>query len=206
MSGVISVKFDLFPSALRLMSPSKTQSRLRKEFSRAAFIVGSSTSAKMRKVIAGGVEPSQAKFTEMIKGSTKTLFDIGRMSKAITWLVEKGGGGIPRAIHIGVMRKSKFANVAIIVHKGAKITVTKRMQILFGVLAAITRGKTRKLTSPRAEELASRKSARFVPLREGTEIIIPGRPFAAITFADPSIGARVNREFSKALWRAVMGK
>lgn len=205
MTTAITVDLKLTPVALRLLNPAKGKSRLARELHRASFTVGSKIASRMRGVISGGVPPPQAEFTKMIKGSTKTLFDEARMYKAITWKVSKTGG-LPSAIHVGILRSSREANVAVVVHRGAKIRVTKRMAILFGVLSAISQGKSRRLTSRRAEELASRKSATFLPLREGTEIVIPSRPFAAITFADPAIRSMVNKEFSKAMWRALFKK
>lgn len=205
-SGVVDIKIRFLPVA-RLLMGKGFQRRLVKEFNRAAFIVGSSTAAKMRKTVGAGVDPENSQFTQQLKGSTKTLFDEGRLFKAFTWRIIKGSSGLVSAIHIGVLRGSPVANVARIVHGGAKIRVTRRMQILFGVLSAISRGKDRKTTSPRAEELRSRAgSANFLPLREGQELIIPPRPFAAITFADPDVRARAEREFAKALRRAVIPK
>lgn len=205
MSGVVDIKIRFLPAATLLMG-GKFRKRLSKEFNRAAFVVGSKTAATMRKVVSGGVDPVNSQFTSQVKGSTKQLVDSGRLFKAITHRVTKGSGGLPGAIHVGVVRSSPRANVAVIVHRGAKIRVTRRMQLLFGVLSAISLGKSRKLTSPRAEELASKPGAFYFPLREGTEITVPPRPFAAITFADPRIRAMAQREFALALRRAVLKK
>ena len=202
--GVVDINIRFLPVARFLMGK-KFQRRLQKEFNIAALVVGTKITAKMRKVIQGGVSPENSQFTQQIKGSSKSLVDEGRLFKAITHRVTKDSTGLPNAIYIGVIRSSSSANVARIVHGGAKIRVTRRMQILFGVLAAISRGKDRRTTSPRAEELRSRATtATFFPLREGTELVIPPRPFAAITFADPAVRSDAQRRFANALRKAII--
>lgn len=192
----VKVEFSSFPVIHKMKNPAKVRKTLQKHYKMAARRVGLAVAAIMRKKIRGGVGPPNAPMTKEIKGSTKQLVDTGRLFKAVTFKVE---GYYSERIHVGVMRTNAAANIARIVHEGANVTVTKRMSILFKVLNSYTRGKPATLKGERAEQLASSAKGIIPALREGTVLVIPPRPFAAETMADPKVKMIVQNEFRRAL-------
>ena len=101
------------------------------------------------------------------------------------------------------MRSSGAANVARIVHDGAKITVTPRMSLLFKVVLAAAQGRGQ-VKSARGRELLDKfNDAPIGPPTVGTILTIPPRPFALMVLTDPGTRTIIVNEYTAAMKRAM---
>lgn len=191
------------PKAWEALASSKRKALLQKAIDRAYKRLGLILTARMRRKIRGGVPPANRPMTVALKGSSKPLADSGRLFKSITWKVE--GTGIEKSLRVGVIKTSdEGANVAKIVHNGATIVVTPKMAKLFSVISSATMGRPVSLYG-RAEAMARRAKGPVYPMRVGTTITIPPRPFALMTLKDPKTPADVRRIFLEELSKGIEG-
>ena len=191
------------PKAWETLSSPRRKALLERAVSRAYKRLGLILTARMRRKIRGGVPPANRPMTVALKGSSKPLADSGRLFKSITWRME--GSGIERTLRVGVIKTSdEGANVAEIVHNGATVVVTPKMAMLFSVVSSATMGRPVSLYG-RAEEMARRAKGPVYPMRVGTTITIPPRPFALMTLKDPKTPADVRRIFLEELSKGIGG-
>ena len=156
----------------------------------------------MRQKIQGGIDPPNADMTRDMKGSSKPLFDSGRLSKSIT--SESGGSIGDFEIRVGVKRSNAAANVAKIVHDGSSQTVTRRQEVLFKMLWLASIGRKVNIKSARGQELLAQSKGTIAPIKEGQTLVIPPRPFALTTLRDPRVKQIVESEFKDALKRTFL--
>lgn len=159
----------------------------------------------IRNAIRNGNYQRNAKFTVLIKGSTKPLADTGELFKAITHTMISN----TRA-EVGVLRTSPHANTVVAVHEGAILPVTPAMRGLFAELANYSDGSLPySMLSSRASEIVDRSKTigKFKALKPTTtRIRIPGRPFIRDVIEDPVIQAEVYKNWLNAVAYAIAGK
>lgn len=193
------------PPAWEKLTTSKRDRFIEVATSRTYRRLGLILSARMRRKIRGGVPPKNSPLTIALKGSSKPLADKGRLFKSITWKIE--GTGTTRQLRVGVIRTDdEGANVAKIVHEGARIVVTPKMSRLFSLVSSYTLGRPTPTLHGRALELATRAKGVVYPMRVGSVIVIPPRPFARMVLTDPATPKDVRRVFLEELDRAFKGE
>lgn len=154
----------------------------------------------------GKYAPSRDKnaaLTLMIKKpKTRPLIDSGQLFQAVTSKVHNWG-----VAEIGVARVSPTANVAVTVHEGAVVPVTKKMRAMFQALADASDGKRDPSTlTGRAAVLFARRSKGWKPLKKGTtEIRIPARPFIREVVESSKVQRRLYENWLEAASAAVAG-
>lgn len=200
MSDAIVIDIKWGKIATVLASATKLAAITEREFKVAARRSGLQIAALMRSKIQGGVPPPNAAMTAQMKGSTKPLVDSGRLFKAITSEVESDYLG--QDILVGVKRSHEAANVASVVHDGRRQRVTRKMAMLFRVLWMASRGRPIVVRSPRGQRLLAASKGIIPPLREGSTLVVPPRPFALLTLQDPRVRGIVELEYREALRRA----
>jgi len=194
----ISIDFEKIAKAF-VSGPLVFQSTLSREYVRAGKVSGAKLAALMRQRVQGGMAPPNTDMTKDIKGSSKPLVDSGRMFKAIT--SESGGSLTNFEIRVGVKRTHAAANVAKIVHDGAKQTVTRRQEVLFKMLWLASIGRKVNIRSERGRAILAQSKGTIAPIKEGQTLVIPPRPFALDTLRDPRTKLIVEAEFKEALKR-----
>lgn len=209
----ITVNITEFPIVKAMRNPGKAGTVFHQEFRRAGRRIGKVLEKEMRKVIAAGISPANAGLTVDLKGSSKPLAGPGgRLFKAITSTVggdlgdgrtRRGGGG-NMFIAVGVMRTHEAANVAKLVHDGSRpFTVTPKMAGLFRAISAATMGHAVSLRSERANQIASHARKPIQPLRVGTTLQIPPRPFAKVVLEASTTPDLILDEFRAAMLKAM---
>jgi len=195
------ISIDFTALAKSFMAGSSFSTLVENENERAGDICALKLAALMRSVISGGVDPANSPSTKQLKGSTKSLVDFGRLFKSVTGSSVVGSGH-STTITVGVMRTAATANVARIVHEGTQQTVTFKQALLFRVLWLASIGRKVNIRSERGRVLLAQSKGKFVPLKVGTVLVVPPRPFALQTLNDPRTKAIVESEFKSALKRA----
>lgn len=205
MAEELTISFDEFPIMRALRQPSRARDVFEQEYRRAGRRVGKVLEGRMREVIQSGHMPANAGLTADLKGSSKPLVGPGpgaRLFKAIT--SEVRGSLDDMTISVGVMRTHEEANVARIVHEGTRpFTVTPRMAALFRAIAAFTAGRAVTLRSERAQQIAEYARKPIAPLRVGSRLVIPPRPFAKVVLEASSTRDLVLDEYRAAMLRAL---
>lgn len=192
------------PPAWEKLTSSKRDRLIREATSRTYKRLGLILSARMRRKIRSGVPPKNAPLTVALKGSSKPLADSGRLFKSITWKIENEGGPL-RQLRVGVIKTDdETANIAKVVHNGARIVVTPKMSRLFSIVSRATTGGSVPSLHGRALKLVSRAKGPVFPMRVGSVITIPPRPFAKMVLTDPATPKDVRRIFLAELDRAFM--
>lgn len=171
----------------------------RKNLRVATALNGKIAEALVRKTIQGGGSgkyPRNARLTKDIKGSQKPLVDSGLLFQSVTSHVQDD-----YTVFVGVLRTSGEYNVAVVVHEGVEEKVTPAMRGMFFMLWRASEGAidASKLTG-RAAALFARKSKGWAPLAEDTQaIVIPGRPFFKVAFANTQMIKQARDNWKKAL-------
>lgn len=182
---------------LKALDPQGFTKALRKNVRVATTLNGKVGEAVLRKVIQGGgkLRPN-APLTKLIKNSEKPLVDSGLLFQSITSKVHDDF-----TVFIGVLRTSDRYNIVRTLHDGEHIKVTPAMRGMFFMLwrASIGEIDPSSLTG-RAAALWARQPGGWYPLREDTVVIvIPGRQFMRIAFANPQFKKLVRDNWSKAV-------
>jgi hypothetical protein len=169
----------------------------RKNVRVATALNGKIAEALVRKTIqSGGGLKKNAPLTKWIKGAQKPLVDSGLMFQSITSSVQDDF-----TVFVGVLRTSGEYNVAVIVHEGTEEKVTPEMRGMFFMLwrASIGEIDPSKLTG-RAAILWARQPGGWAPLAPETQVIvIPGRPFFKIAFANTQMIKKARDNWKKAM-------
>lgn len=178
------------------LSPGHAGKIIRKHMRRATMLNGKIAERQIRESIKSGKYVSNAPLTQAIKGGDKPLVGSAQLfgaitSKAITDL----------AVFIGVLRTSDIYNIAVAIHQGTAIKVTKKMRGLFYVLWLASKGSIDPSTlTGRAAELWEQMPGGWLPLKPGTKVIaIPPRPFIKQAFEDARLRRQVKKNWQLAL-------
>lgn len=205
----VTFEIEEFPIMVALRHPGRAERVLRKHYRWTGRFVGIRLSKWMRDLIRGAhpghAFAPNAEMTKELKRSSKPLIDQARLFKSAT---HRERGDWNETIEVGVLRTSGSADVARIVHDGAKILVTRRMARLFHALYLITSGRdpNAPLTSSRGFELlqAYDRTGGVAPrLIEGTTLVIPPRQFASVMVRDPELKRFVEKAYSTAIKEAI---
>lgn len=186
----------------KAIDPATLTPVLQKEMAAATRRNGKLAERMIRKIIQDGILPFNADLTEWIKGSDKPLVDTGTgIFQAITSLAVSDF-----EVFVGVLRQSKFYDIAESLHEGVAIKVTPRMRGMFHALWEASEGRRDPATlTGRAAELWERRSGGWLPLRASTVVIkIPPRPFIAAAFSSPELKRQVVDQWEKAAQRALV--
>ena len=168
-----------------MLRPARFSAALNTNLRQANALIGAKVAGIAKKRISSG-SGGYAKnrpLTAWIKGSARPLADNGDLLGRIRYEVIG-----PWSVEVGVMRWSKMANVAAILHEGAKIRVTSKMRAMFFALwlksigaGVVLRGRAKELWGQRPE-------SGWRPLAASTsQIFIPPRPFMDFVLTDPSV-------------------
>lgn len=194
----------------RVIDPRLFTARLRRSVGRATARNALLGVRQVRRELKGGVPPANAPLTAELKGGSKPL--VGTKGADLFNAVTSDVVSWDLAI-VGAKRMSRNnANVAAIVHQGARIRVTAAMRTMFLILAWATKrwneGKPIPHLEGRALELwQASRSKQFYPLEQGTrEIVIPSRPFIRYAFQDPVFKRTVELNWSVAVTRALSSR
>lgn len=186
---------------IRKLSPA-SQVKIRRASDLATRINALYMVREIRKRVTAGDYTDNAAMTVEIKGSSKPLVDSGRLFQSVTHR------RVASSVYfVGVLRSSKSYNTALIVHEGAEITVTTRMEQMFFLLWLVTTGKMSisDLKSERARALArkaNKSGGVILPIRGGT-LHIPPRKFLHAPFLDPALRAKMKLFWNNAIARAL---
>lgn len=163
--------------------------------------VGKEVQSQMRRKINSNMPPPNAPMTKVFN-SRKTLIETRAMARAISYKVR--GRMSNMTISVGIETSHPRAQVASIVHDGRRIVVTNRMSRLFHMLFLATSfpGRVR-ITSARGQELLSKARGVVYPLKVGTVLVIPPRPFARSVLEDRRLPGIVQNEFNLAFERTI---
>lgn len=197
--------WDQFRASL---DPAKFRARERSAIRVANEVNGMYVAGQVKRAIRSGGWSQNAPLTTLIKGSTKPLSDHGQLMQAITHKVVDW-----KTVFVGVSKQAKtksgrpLANVALALHEGISIIVTRRMRSMFWYLWLATTGrmKEEKLRG-RAREIYDRVGRKRIikPLSPATTAIrIPGRPFLRKVFDDKSVQIVVKRNWARAVDQAM---
>jgi hypothetical protein len=184
---------------LRLMlDPKKFKAKLEKNVRKATKLNAALVEREIRKGIQSGSWSKNAQLTVMFKHSRSPLIGPGdaELFKAITSEMVDSFTAF-----VGVKRMSGMFNVAAAIHEGSTIAVTPKMRGLFLVLAAASRGEKVGL-SGRAKEMFDMLggAGEIRPLKDSTStIIIPPRPFIRMAFENPTVKAKIQANWQKAV-------
>jgi len=186
---------------IRKLSP-VSQAKIRRASDLATRINALYMVREIRKRITAGNYIDNAEMTVEIKDSSKPLVDSGRLFQAVTHRRIA-----PSVYFVGVLRTSKAYNTALIVHQGAEITVTTKMEQMFFLLWLVTTGKMNisDLKSERARALArkaKKSGGTIIPISGGT-IHIPERKFIHEPFLDPALRAKMKLFWNSMIARAL---
>lgn len=203
MAAKGGIVFTRWADFRNVVKPARFQKRLEREVGKAGTRNAKIAEKVMRKVIQTGKGlTGNAALTIAIKGEDKPLVDSAGLFQAITSRRVKWNEHF-----IGVLRASGVFNVAEIVHDGLIIPVSERMRNLFFILwiASLRKadGRPGPTLTGRAAELFERFKS-WKPLKPSTRAIkIPARPFGALTVADAALRKRMEREWNRAVERAL---
>lgn len=160
-----------------LLSPRIVRKVLREQVNLANKRLGPKFVAKVRDEIKQGQYASNARLTELLKGSTKPLVDDGDL-----WASVNSRQQGSWEFHVGVKRQSgrdargRFKEgvaIGLVLHEGVTIKVTPQVRAFFRAKAAETRGLVK-------------------PLKSSTgQIRIPARPFLKAALVDDTAKVRV---------------
>lgn len=179
---------------------------VRKATTQAAMIVVK----EIKKRISGRSYSPNAQLTILIKKSTLPLVDDSDLYNSITHMTVD-----EKSAFVGVLRKVEIdgrpaADLALMLHEGASITVTNAMRGLFFALASVGEGRMQasELTG-RAAELATQLGSRIKkirPLKASTSVIvIPPRPFLKVPFEDRALLGRIKQIWERAVDASIRG-
>lgn len=169
----------------------------RKNIRIATQLNGKIAEAIVRKSIQAGTGFAKNKpLTKAIKKSGKPLVDSGVLFQSITSVVQDDF-----TVFVGVLRTSGEYNIVVTLHEGETIKVTPEMRGMFFMLWRASTGEIDpgKLTG-RAAILWARMPGGWTPLAAETEaIVIPGRPFFKVAFANTQMIKRSRDNWKKAM-------
>jgi len=187
-------------------SPAKMTPLVKKHIERANQLNGTIAVSEIRRGInAGGFEKNKP-LTVAIKKDDKPLIGRtqggagGQLFQAVTWKQLNRS-----TIFVGVLKVSRFYNIAYFLHEGGQIGVTERMRALFFYLwlASIGSLEPSKLTG-RAKALWKMMPGDWKPLKPGTKAItVPKRPFISRVFGSRTFVAGVKKNWELALAAAI---
>jgi len=167
------------------------------EMKRANFVLGAQVRREMRRRINERRYHANAALTTFIKGSTKPLADDGDLFGDLSIKVVSA-----EQVEIGIMRSSRSANVAAIVHEGAVVPITERMRAMFKYLSLKSHGRNVQLKGRALELWGRRPEGGWKGFRrDRNEIIIPPRPFAEFVL-EPEWLAKAQEQWGRAIDRA----
>lgn len=199
-----SFKFDAGMKRLEsILNPSKYRKRLNLNIGKAIQLNAKLVEKAMRNTIKKGVAPKQSALQSWIKGSSTPGIDNADLWKAITSTKVK-----PMVFFVGVLRTNESYNIAEIVHHGATIEVTDAMRGMFFMMWLVDQGRMSpsRLTG-RAAELYEQRKGEWKPLKKSTtRITIPARRFVTLTMANPTLKAKIKKNFAKAAQLTLGGK
>jgi hypothetical protein len=201
MSDIVFTKdrgWDRFRGAIE---PRRFEAVVKRNMERATELNAHLAQAAVRRAIRNGTYAPNASLTIAIKGSSKPLVDHGSgLFQAVT--TQKVDA---TSIFVGVLRSDEQYNIALAIHDGATIGVTPAMRGLFFVLWQASEGAIAPSElSGRAAELWERMPGDWRPLKPSTSaIIIPARPFLVEAFADGNLRRQAQRNWERALQRAM---
>lgn len=171
------------------------QKRLVRNIRRATKLNALATVKEMRATIQSGDFKPNAPLTVAIKGSGKPLVAGGDLFQSVS-LEELNED----EIFVGVKRTEGAYDLVSVIHDGATIPVTPAMRWMFLMLAKASDGSMDpgKLDG-RAAELFGQFQG-WKPIANSTSaIVIPGRPFAEVTFAKPALIKLCEANWAKAI-------
>jgi hypothetical protein len=198
-------RWDQFSDSV---NPAKFGARERAAMRKATELNGMYVAGQIKRSIRKSWTRNAA-LTRTIKGSTKTLVDMGTMFKAVTYQVINYS-----TVFAGITKQAKsstggpLVNVVEMIHEGGTINVTTKMRAMFWYLWMVSSGRMdqSKLTG-RAMEIWERiggKRRIIKPLNPSTTVIrIPSRPFIRKVFENRNTRAAVKRNWSAAVAKAV---
>lgn len=127
----------------RVLNPRRVNRALAKNVKNANQLLGTWMVDEIRRGIREKRYVSNSPLTKILKNSDMPLVDHGDLLGSAAY-DHKG----PWAFEVGVVKKSgKGANVAMILHEGATISVTDQMRAYFRWLAHHTKGQVKPLSS-----------------------------------------------------------
>ena len=188
----------------KAINPKLNQAMLEKHVGRATKANGALVRRRVRSNIRAGVGLGQnAELTALIKGGNRPIVGTPGLDlfNAITYEVQDW-----RVVMIGVKRMggAGFAsNIALIVHDGMSIPVTKRMRGLFWVLWLASKGRIEYSDlKGRAKEIYDLTGGAkgIKPIGENKRaIVIPSRPFLKITIEEDETQKAVRTNWHNAV-------
>lgn len=197
---VIAFKKDKGWKKLQMMlEPKKADAIIRKHLRRATQLNGKIAEKQIRHTIKTGSYVANAELTQMIKGENKPLVGVGAGAQLFGSITSRMISDA--TLFVGTLKSSDVYDIAVTIHEGLSIGVTKAMRGLFFVLWQASLGKMdpAKLTA-RAAELFALQSDGWLPLKKSTSVlIVPARRYIEQAFADKSI-----RIQSKANWQQAL--
>lgn len=195
------IKLSGFAELQMRLNPARFTAALRKEVRRATALNGKLAVREVRKVIKGGMEPTNAPLTVMIKRSSKPLVNHGDLWAAIASTVVDD-----YTAFVGVNRKNGAYDVAVGLHEGTTTRVSEKMRMMFRNLWEASQGTLdpSHLTG-RAAELWARMPGGWLPLKKDTQFIVtPPRPFIVAAFRSPELHAQARANWEAAVQRAFL--
>lgn len=151
-----------------LLSPRIVRKVLREQVNLANKRLGPKFVAKVRDEIKQGQYASNARLTELLKGSTKPLVNDGDL-----WASVNSRQQGSWEFHVGVQRSKEGVAIGLVLHEGVTIKVTPQVRAFFRAKAAETKGLVK-------------------PLKSSTgQIRIPARPFLKAALVDDTAKVRV---------------
>lgn len=187
--------------------PATLRARLRQHMNPAMRQSSKLISRALKTTVRRGMTPANAPLTRTIKRRGRPLTMTGRMRRSIK--IKRIRNNI---WFIGLLESDigkEALRIAIGIHDGMEIRVTRRMRNMFSRLFDVTEGrKTPDMLTGRARILYEMApGASWVPLAASTtHIIIPGRPWVMETFKDRALVDGVCKILQEALGRALSVK
>jgi hypothetical protein len=179
------------------LAPGHAGKIIRKHMRRATMLNGKVAERQIRESIKSGRYDGNAPLTTALKGGDKPL--VGPTAQMFGAITSRAITDL--SVFIGILRTADVYNIALAIHQGTAIKVTKKMRGLFFVLWLASNGSIDPSTlSGRAAELWEQMSGGWLPLKPGTKVItIPGRPFIKQAFADIRLRRKVKENWQMAL-------
>lgn len=191
---VVEVDFNIYPifHAFR-------KGKFRRHLARELIVAGRRVGRDIKKLLVAQIRsnmpPPNSPFTNSLKPRRKTLQSRHNLPKAIKTKVS--GSVLDLTISVGVHRDHPMAPVAKITHDGAKIVVTAKMERFFHLLFMASISPRITVSSVRGQELLSRARGIIAPLKQGTQLIIPPRPWARTVYNRAQTQQMVEKHFRK---------
>jgi hypothetical protein len=182
----------------KALHPSQITTTVNRHLSAATKLNALLAIAKIRRSIASGNFKANRPLTAALKGDNKPLVGT-KHAQLYNSVTSKEID--PITTFVGVLRTAGVFNVAVTVHEGKTIKVTKKMRGLFEVLAKASQGRlSPSKLEGRARELWEEMPGGWKPLHPSTNyIIIPARPFIKAAFADGELKKLARQNWKQAL-------